>query len=88
METLNELKASMSTEIYSKSFSRSKELGTPEGVQKQFDNLREFPGWISYLDLVLVEGVKRPVEIVSVLVDADGTILEQRTEDRVLVTQF
>jgi len=87
MKTLEDLKSALSTETYRKTFSYSPDMGTPEGIQKQFDAAVKFPTHVSYLDMGILEGVKTPVEIVTVLVDADGTIIERLTDKRTFVVK-
>lgn len=86
MRNIEDIKTAMSTENYRNTYSFSPHLGTPEGVQKQFDNLDEFPGNVSYLDLAVLPEEGAVTEIITVTVDEEGNIVD-RPKQRFFLTK-
>lgn len=87
MKTIEDIKTAMSTENYRNTYGFSQQLGTPEGVQEQFDNLSTFPGNITYLDLAILPEVGSVTELVTVTVDSDGNIVDRPSERQFLTKE-
>lgn len=74
MKTLDDLKSALNTITYYNTFGQNKLLGTPEGIQSQFDAAEEFPVNVSYLDLGEAED-HLAVEVKTLTLDEDGNVL-------------